>query len=225
MNEQINVLIVEDEPMAIDGYKNVLEYISNSSETIEFKIRSALNCDDALLEIDKAVKGTPIDLVLLDVNLPPSKDRKLLSGEDLGLKFRKLFPKVKIIVLTSHNENYRLNNILKSVNPEGFLIKSEINAKGLKEAIKNVLNNTPYYSSTILRLVRRHATNDFVLDKTDRQILYQLSRGTKTKDLPNYIALSKSGIELRKRRIREVFNIEGEKDITLLQAAIDNGYL
>jgi DNA-binding NarL/FixJ family response regulator len=225
MNEQINVLIVEDEPLTIDGLKNVLEYISNTDGILEFNIRTALNCDAAYFEIEKAVRGTPFDLVLLDINIPPSEERKLLSGEDIGIKLRVLLPKVKIIVSTSHNENYRLNNILKSIKPEGLIMKNEITASGMKEAIEKVLNNSPYYTSTALRLVRRHATNDFALDKRDRQLLYYLSRGVKSKDLSSYLELSKSGVNLRKRKIREVFNIDDNNDITLLDAAKENGYL
>ncbi|MBN4057921.1 response regulator transcription factor [Olleya sp. AH-315-K02] len=225
MNGQINVLIVEDEPLILDVLRSVLESVSNSNGALNFKIKSAIDCDTAYREIEKAVRGTPFDLVLLDINIPPSRDRKLLSGEDLGLELKGLFPKVKIIVFTSHNENYRLNNILKTLNPDGFLIKSEIDFKDLIEAINGVLNNIPYYSKTILRLIRRHVNNDFILDKLDRQLLYQLSKGTKTKDLPNYINLSKSGIELRKRKLKEIFCIEGKKSKTLIEAAIENGYL
>lgn len=225
MNKQINVLLVEDEPLTISGLKNVFEYLKNCNAALDFKIKSAKDCDTGYLEIEKAVNGTPIDLALLDVDLPPSKDRKFLSGEDLGLELKRLFPKIKIIIYTSYNQNYRLNNILKNLRPDGFLIKSETGFKDYAKAITMVLNNTPYYSNIILRLIRLHVSHDFVLDKTDRHLLYQLSRGVKSKDLPNYIELSKSGIELRKRRLKEVFNIEGKKDKTLLEAAIENGYL
>ncbi len=225
MKEPINVLIVEDQPLITRSLKNALKHLSDANGSLDFKIHTAINCDLALLEIDKAVKGTPFDLVLLGINIPPSSDRKLLSGEDIGLELKGLFPKVKIIVFTSRNTNFKLNNILRSVNPDGFLVKSDIDFDDLIVAINTVLFEPPYYSKRILRLIRRHVSNDFVLDKIDRQLLYQLSKGTKTKDLPNIVRLSKSGIERRKRNLKEVFNIENEDDLMLLKLAEEKGYI
>lgn len=225
MNGPINVLIVEDEPLITNSLKLAFEQLSESNSSLDFTLKFAKNCDTALLKIDKAVKSTPFDLVLLDINIPASSDRKLLSGEDLGLELKGLFPRVKIIVFTSHNNNFRFSNILKSLNPDGFLIKSDIDFKELLVAIKTVLFEPPYYSKVILQLIRRHVTSDFVLDKIDRQLLYQLSKGTKTKDLPNFIFLSKGGIERRKRNLKEIFDIENESDQMLLKLAEEKGYL
>jgi len=82
MNSPINVLIVEDEPLSINILKTIFENISNTNGTLEFNVKTAQSCDSALLEIDKAVKGTPFEFALLDINVPPSHDKKLLSGED-----------------------------------------------------------------------------------------------------------------------------------------------
>lgn len=225
MNNFINVLIVEDEPLIIKSLNTVLKNIGNSDKTLDFKIKSVRNCDAANREIDKAVRGTPLDLVLLDINVQASSDRKLLSGEDLGMELKSLFPNIKIIVFTSHHENYRVNNILQSVNPNGLLIKSDIDFKDLVEAVKEVLNDTPYYSKTVLKLIRSHVSNSFVLDRTDRKLLFLLSKGTKNKHLPEYIGMSKSGIARRKRNLKEVFSLENEDDFFLLKAAKEKGFI
>ena len=61
--------------------------------------------------------------MFLDISVPPSKDKKLLSGEDVGLMINRVFPSSKIIVSTTFNDNYRIQSILKNMNPDGFLIK------------------------------------------------------------------------------------------------------
>ncbi len=225
MSKTINVLIAEDEPLIIGLLKNIFKQLSESNFDWTFKLHSTLNCDSALKKIDEAIIGTPFDLALLDVNIPPSKKKKVLCGEDLGMELRRYFPQLKIIIYTSNNDNYRLNNILRSINPEGFLIKSDIDYKGLIGAISRVLVNPPFYSPSILSLIRQHISNDFLLDATDRMLLHELSKGTKTKDLPNFVNLSKSGVERRKRHLKEVFNIVDKGDKKLIQIAKEKGYV
>ncbi|WP_034045121.1 response regulator [Wocania ichthyoenteri] len=225
MSNIINVLIAEDEPIIVGLLKDIFQQLSNSNGDWNFKLHPTLNCDSAMNKIEKAILSRPFDLALLDINIPKSKEKNILSGEDLGLKLRKYFPHVKIIIYTSNNDNYRLNNVLKTVNPEGFLIKSDIDYKGLVHAINRVLTNPPFYSPSILTLIRKHIADDFVLDSTDRILLHEISKGTKNKDLPNFVNLSKSGIERRKRHLKEIFNIEDQGDKKLIQIAKEKGYV
>jgi hypothetical protein len=66
-------------------------------------------------------------------------------------------------------------------------------------------------------------TDDFKITENDRIILYQLSLGTKTKDLHHYLPLSYRAIENRKRRLKEYF--EASDDRTLLEKARERGYV
>jgi two-component system response regulator NreC len=225
MIKPLNTLIIEDHQLIIDGYTRALDYVSSQNNSIIFKLIIAKNCDDANMEIEYAIEKNLIDLVFLDISLPPSKDRKIVSGDDLGLKLRSFFPRVKIIVCTHLNNNYRLINILKTVKPDSLLLKSEIDFKNLTEAILNVINEVPYYSRPILKLVRQHISNDFNLDDIDRQILYQLSLGSKTKELPETVHLSIAGIEKRKRRLNQIFNNDKNSDKLLLRLAREKGFL
>lgn len=225
MNNTTNVLIVEDEPLIIDILTKALNRISESNGCYNFKIKTATNCDDAIKRLDEAIKGKPFDLILLDINIPASSDKKMISGEDFGLEFRKYFPQVKTVVFTSYNNNYRLNSILKSLNPEGFLIKSDIDFTKLLDALNSVLSDTPYYSKAILQLMRRHMVNEFTLDRIDRQLLYQLSKGAKMKHIADAISLSTGAIELRKRNLKELFEVEQGDDMSLLIKAEEHGFL
>tara|TARA_R110002051_G_scaffold289798_1_gene352909 strand:+ start:4461 stop:5168 length:708 start_codon:yes stop_codon:yes gene_type:complete len=225
MGKIINTLIIEDEQLIIDAMINALNQLNNSDSSLNFKSKVALNCDSALKEIDRAMKTEPLDLVLLDISIPMSADKQFLSGEDIGIKIKENFPCVKIIVFTFYNNNYRLNNILKSLNPGGFIIKTELNFSILMDAISTVVFDTPYYSKAILKLLRRHIMNDFTLDKIDRQLLYQLSKGAKMSHLTEIIPLSVSALESRKRRIKDLFGIDDNDDRKLILKAEQCGFL
>ena len=73
--------------------------------------------------------------------------------------------------------------------------------------------------------MRKHITNHDNVDAINRKLIYQLSIGTKTKDLPNFIPLSLPGIERRKRLLKSMFDIEGRSDKTLIKVAKEKGFL
>lgn len=225
MTKPINVLIVEDEPLILTTLQRAFDCVSNSSKKWNFKLITARDCDSARLKINKAERGLAFDLALLDINIPPSADKKLLSGEDLGIELRALFRDIKIVVFASHNQRFRVNNILQSVKPNGLLIKTEIEFNDLVRSIKVVLKGSPIYSKGVLQSIRMQISNKFTLDRIDRLLLFQLSLGTKTKDMPKLIGLSKGGIESRKRRLKELFCLDNANDADLLKAARDMGYV
>jgi len=220
--QEHSVLIIDDHPLIAEVYENALLNLAAKNNTHEFAITIVNNCDKAIEHIRNA---TAIDLMFLDINLPKSTDEQFLSGEDLGIEIRKVLPETKIIVSTTYNDNYRIHNILKSINPDGFLIKNDINRKDLVAAIEAVLEGIPSFSKTVLNILRTHINHDFFVDKIDRDILYELSIGTKMIDLPTVIPLSKGGIESRKRKLKENFNIENEDDKALVQLAKEKGFI
>lgn len=224
--KKYSVLIIDDHPLITDAYKIAFNYYSKQNESILFYIQTAQNCDRAFELINKfSTKGEKLDIVFLDIKLPPSKDGKILSGEDLGLKINKLLPDTKIIVSTTFNDNYRVHNIFKSLDPDGFLIKNDITPKELIEAIHTVLNDPPYYSKTVVKLLRKQVANDFLLDNIDRRILHELSIGTRMKNLPDILPLSIAGIEKRKRHLKHIFNIKSNDDKELLYIAKEKGFI
>ncbi len=94
------------------------------------------------------------------------------------------------------------------MNPEGFLIKNDLDTKELVNAIYTIMQGGVHYSNTVSNLLRKKMFTEISIDKIDRQILYELSLGTKMKDLPNIVPLSIAGIEKRKRILKEIFDVE-----------------
>src|SRR5690606_16350294 len=135
------ILIIDDHPLIVQAYKLALEEIKNTIEDIIFNIAVSHDCTTALNTINNAITHSKkIDLVLLDISLPPSEDGKILSGEDLGIKIRSLWHETKIIVSTTYSDTFRIHTIIKNINPEGFLVKNDLEPAELVQAVKTVLN-------------------------------------------------------------------------------------
>ena len=201
-----------------------LKKIEKKSDEHKFIIKEATSIDRAYSLITEVVNIT-FDLIFLDIKLPPSKDGKFLSGEDLGIKIREHSPSSKIIVATTYNDNFRINNIFKSINPEGLLIKNDLQPRVLINAIEEVLDNIPTYSKTVKRFLQKLVSSDITLDQLDRQIIYHLSIGVRTVELPDLLPMSIGGIEKRKRHLKEAFGISGKDDRVLIQIAREKGFI
>ncbi|QCX39066.1 response regulator transcription factor [Aureibaculum algae] len=222
MKKILKILIIEDYKMVVNGYETLLKHTDFGCE---FKIDIAYNCTDAHTKIEQSSKGKSYDIIFLDIQLPASTDGKLLSGEDLGIKINKLLPDAKILVNTFLTDNYRLFNILKSIKPNAMLTKNEAGSEEIVEALKSIINGNLYYSNFILKLLNNDDYGKYKIDKTDRQLLYQLSLGTKMKDLPNFLPLEMAGIEKRKRRLKRIFNIKTTGNKELLGVAKEKGFI
>jgi len=225
MMQKNKVLIIDDHPLICDAYVNALQQVMNENQHIRMQIESAENCDAAKEKIMNSWTNDSWDLVFLDIRLPASKDRRILSGEDLGELIRENHPLAKIIVATTFNDNYRIQNIFNSLNPEGFLIKNDLDPKELVTAIVKIMQGGVHYSQTVSNLMRTKMHTNINIDKIDRQILFELSLGTKMKDLPNIVPLSIAGIEKRKRILKQVFDVEDQGDKALILRAKELGFI
>ncbi len=222
--QKLNILMVDDHPMIIEGYQNTL--LATKTEDQELVIDIASTCDMANELMLASVKHqNPYDILFVDIKLPPSKDGAITSGEDLAMIARKILPNAKVIILTMFNESYRIHNILKAINPDGFLIKSDLTSNELAKAFQSILINPPYYSSTVNGFVRQAITSDIYVDDKNRKILHLLSQGVKTKNLAEHLNLSLSAVEKRKKQLKDIFKIQDGQDESLISEAKKKGFI
>ncbi|MUU78691.1 response regulator [Winogradskyella endarachnes] len=219
----INILMVDDHPIIIEGYQNVLMATKREDQTLH--IETANNCDEAAIMIERASKKYPYHVCFFDISLPGSEDGKYTSGEDLALLAKELMPRCKIVILTMFNESYRIHNIIKEIDPDGFLIKSDLTSMELADGFQQIIKSPPYYSSTVSNYLKKTISSDIYIDDINRKILHLLSQGIKTKNLSEYVSISKSAIEKRKKHLKLLFSVEDGKDETLLKEAREKGYL
>ncbi|MGB5821593.1 MAG: histidine kinase [Saonia sp.] len=219
----LRILAVDDHEMTTIGYKYILE----DADFKDFKIHVDTAKSFALgkEKIEESAKSFKYDIILLDIQLSNSNDTPPDSGEDLGILARKVVPESKIVFMSSFSDNYRINSILKTVDPEGYMVKSEIDQKSLEAMVKTVTTNPPYYTQKALSAIRKKMSNDMSLDDNDKKLLYYLSIGTKTKDMVNHISLSLAGIENRKRHLKTLFGIDKQNDQALIREAKERGFI
>lgn len=219
MKKEIKILIIDDHQLIIDGYKNAIL----SQNTFFPKIKSANNCDEAIFLLQNSKIEGVFDLVLIDIQIPASKDMKFTSGEDIALYIKKHFSYTKIVFLTMIDKAFRLENIINSIPHHGILIKSDVNKNILNKAFIDILNGELFYSKSVSKIANRIIKKNDILDDKDVKIIYYLSKGIKTKQIPIYLHLSLSAIEKRKKNLKLYFDAKNDEE--LLIEAKKNGFL
>ena len=220
----VRILAVDDHEMTTLGYKFILE--DTAFDDFKVFVDTAKSFEQAIEKIENSVNSFLYDILLLDIQLAQATESPAKTGEDIGIIARKVIPKTKIVFMSSFSDNYRINSILKTVDPEGYMVKTEIDQKSLQAMVLTVMNNPPYYTQKALAAIRKKMANDdIVLDEKDKKILHYLSIGTKTKDMVNHVSLSLPSIENRKRHLKAVFGVEKQNDQALITESRNRGFI
>ena len=219
----LRILTVDDHEMSMMGYKYILERVN--FEDFNIQLDTAKSFEEGKQKIDNSLSGFSYDILFLDVMLATYEEPEAKNGEDLALYARQKTSESRIVFMSSFSDGYRVNSILSSVDPEGYLVKSDIDQFSLTAMVNTVMTQPPYYSKGTLAAIRKILANDLPLDHLDKEILHQLSLGVKTKDMTQTVPLSLAGIENRKRHLKALFHIDKQNDQALLFEVKKRGFI
>lgn len=221
MPQNINVLIVDDHPFIIQGYKNVIKLFPNKD--IEFTFFEAVDCKTGY----EAVVNTEVqyDIAFLDVSMPTYEEMNMNTGEDIAKLLMKEMPECKIALLTMHSESLKVQSIIDEINPLGLVIKNDLGFESMILALTTILKGDIYYSDSVIKFLNNQQKEKVYVDVIDRQILLYLSKGINYDDIPLYITISSSSVKTRKENIKELLGIKGCSDAELAAIAKDRGML
>ena len=217
-----NILIVDDHPFIIQGYKNAITRYN--PKEFEFFIEQANDCKSAY-DIITNPEMAAFDIAFLDISMPSYEEKGLYSGEDLAKLLMEFMPNCKIILLTMYTELLKIKNIIDTINPSGLVIKNDLTFDELLFGFEKVLKNEIYYSQSIQKMIDLAQSEIIEIDLFDKQILFHISKGTKTADITQYIPISLEAIEKRKLNLKKLLNIKDESDIELVREARNKGLL
>lgn len=136
-----NILIVEDHELTRFGLKTAFE-----------------SCDfiDQIFEAESAETGleiasnNEINLIIMDLGLPG------MDGIEATKKVKALNKDIKIVVLTSHNDEQEVLNSLKA--GANAYCSKEINPKCLIQVVQSVLDGAAWFDPSISHIVLEAAT-------------------------------------------------------------------
>ena len=153
-----NILIVEDHELTRFGLKATLEGSEIAGTIYE------ANSAESGLEI---LLNNPVDLVIMDLGLPG------MDGIIASKKIHDLNRDIKIIILTSHNDEQEVIASLKA--GANAYCSKEINPQRLLEVASSVLDGASWFDPSIAHIVLRAASNTQMKDVSEQKKDYNLT--------------------------------------------------
>lgn len=178
-----NILIVEDHELTRFGLKTTFD-------GVDF-IGNVYEAEYAEKALDIFINN-PIDLVVMDLGLPN------INGIEATKKIRAKNKEVKIIILTSHNDE---NEVLESLKAgANAYCSKEINPSRLVEVVHSVLEGASWFDPSIAHVVLKAATtsnmsqspakNDYNLTSREAQILKLITEGYSNNEIAKELFVS-----------------------------------
>lgn len=218
----MNILLVDDHPMTVEGFMNALLKVNFTKKKAVFT--KAHNCKDGYNTILKTAKSSkPFDLAIMDQGLPSYPEQSIASGSDLALLIREQMPDCKIIMITAHSEVIIIYDIVKNVRPDGLINKNDISPDNLKLIVTEVMQGNQYHSPIIKSCINEIRKKELMFDDFNREILSYLSKGFKVKELAGVVCLGNSAIQKRIILMKNAFDVTD--DTGLVKEAIKQGFI
>ena len=151
-------------------------------------------------EVLDSLKTESVDIILMDVRMPN------MSGVDCTRIVKKEYPNIKVIILTTFDDDEYIYDALK-YGASGYLLKG-CSLEELSSAIHSVLSGgacfNPNVAGKVAQFFSQMANSnsefsfeheeDFDLSDTERQIIAQIGHGYSNKEIAQKLGFSEGTI-------------------------------
>jgi len=193
----IKIIIADDHLMFIDGIKAIL---ANEQEVKI--VDHALNGVEVLSLLERG----EVDIVLMDVNMP------VMDGIETTKQVRLKYPKVKIIMLTMHNNREFIYGLIHA-GASGYILKNT-GKEELMDAIRSVYKGKTFYSEDVKETIMQNISQKPAEQKieaahlTDREkeVLKLIAMEHNTNEIAEKLFISINTVETHRKNLLSKLN-------------------
>ena len=202
---KINIFIVDDHQIFLDGISSLLEE--------EEQIQILGTAHNGKVAIDKiAALSSEVNVVLMDINMPE------MDGIEATKQLKSLYPNIKILMLTMHSEPRFIKECIE-IGAKGYVLKN-ISKDDLLKAIDHVNDNKAFLDSAAQeQLINAVTSSDDDFDSKaydqltaqittrELEILQHIALGLTSQDIANKLFISQNTVETHRKNMLSKLNV------------------
>lgn len=205
--EKIKLLLADDHPLIREGFNSLL------MKNEKFDIVGIAENGKQLVEMAGTLSP---DVVLSDLNMP------VMNGIDAVTQILKLYPSVKCIVLTMHEEREYIINAIK-IGVHGYILKN-IERFDLEKAIVSVYEGGKYFSPLVTNILAESVVKPEQvavgeLTPREKEVLQLVAAGNSTKQVADKLSIGTRTVE--SHRVNMLKKMKVSNTAELVKKAIE----
>ncbi len=213
METPVKIMIVDDHQMFIDGIKSLLRKEENLLVTSEF-----LCAEDALEHLDIAAT----DLIITDISMPG------INGIELTKTIKSTFPDLKVLVLSMHNDQEVVSEIMMS-EADGYILKNT-GKQELLEAVFKIMDNGTYYSKEVLSImVNKVKKEQKIQEETspltnrEKEVLQLICQEYSSQEIADKLFIGRRTVDTHRQNILQKAKVK--TIVGLIKFGMKNGFI
>ena len=190
--EKINILIVDDHPMVLEGMKALLANIGY----VEV-VGTACNAFEAMDNL----KTRSVQVAIIDINLPE------VSGIELTSRIKKEFPAVQVLAMSTFKERSYISQMIQN-GASGYLVKSA-SKEEIEAAILSANEGRLYLSMDINSLdVNADVNPDVpVVSRREKEVLQLIVDGLTNPQIAEKLFISLHTVDSHRKNLLAKFSV------------------
>jgi len=212
-SNSINILIVDDHQMVIDGIRSMLQ-----NHATYIIVDEANNGQDAFDMI--ANNPEKYQFLITDISMP------LLSGTDLCRMVKQQYTHIQVLILSMYNN---IQAVKEAINAEadGYILKNA-GKKELLIALHRITNNGTYFSEDIIPIIynqyqhkRQQDEQLKQLTSREQEVLALIANELTSEEIGEKLFISKKTVDHHRQHLLEKCGCKST--VGLVKYAIKNG--
>jgi len=188
--ERINIVIVDDHRIVIDGLRSLLE---------DNPVFNIVTTTDDATEVPGIISMHKVDVLLTDVMMPK------MTGQELAKQVRKQFPEIKILALSMSGQGDVVNEMINDADINGYVLKN-ISKAELTKAIIKIAGGGIYFSEEVLVELEKTSNikkqnEDAQLTAREIEIIRLIEKEMSNKEIADALFISERTVETHRKNI------------------------
>jgi len=187
---KINIVIVDDHQIVIDGIRSLLE---------DHEAFNIVACSTSAKQMLQTLQHTHTDILLTDIMMPE------MNGQQLAKEVRKHFPAIKILALSMSGQGDIVNEMINDSDIAGYVLKN-IGKEELSNAIIKIAGGGIYFSEQVLDELERFGNmkkqnEEAHLTQREVEIIKLIEKELSNKEIADQLYISERTVETHRKNI------------------------